>query len=252
MRRKDLGLLVLVGFLFAALTFNLGMYLGIKWGLNHTPVAQGHQAPAHPHDPHATTEVKHDAPAPEHSSEQDWHTKKQIPQDLRDAFVKSKQSALIESQLRAKDRTPVGTSIADAETYFKEKKLPWGEPAHGGADHGRSIASEAPKAVIKTPKQANGLFERSPASVKSFAPTPGQVTVQVASYATEDEAVARVKSLVANGITDAYFAKTKVKSETWFQVSVGSYKDAMWAKKMGERMVRRNIASEYFVRKVPE
>ncbi|HVJ65525.1 MAG TPA: SPOR domain-containing protein [Bdellovibrionota bacterium] len=255
MRRKDLGLLLVVGFLFASLTFNLGIYWGIKWGLNHSPQASSaHSAPATPAHGHGGVVEAANHPASEAvTPEVDWHTKKQIPAEITEAFVKSKQSALIESQLRSKDRTPVGISIADAETYFREKKLPWGEVPKELANLDRQIASESKKASENgAKKEASGLFERSPASVKSFKPIPGQSTVQVASYATEEEAVARVNLLISSGMSDAYYTKTKVKNEFWYQVAVGSYKDKSWAQKTGERMVHRSLASEYFVRKVPD
>ncbi len=249
MRRKDLGLLLIVGFLFAALTFNLGVYLGIKWGISQLPVAQQPAVPLHPANPNATIEVKSQTT----ESENDWHTKHEIPEDIRESFVKSKQNALIESQLRSKDRAAIGTSIADTETYFREKKLKWGDVPKEIEKLDRSIASESTKTSnVKVQSEVAGLFERSPASVKSFEPIPGQATIQVASYATEEEAIARVKFLIAAGISDAYYSKTKVSGESWYQVSVGSYKDATWAKKFGERMIRRSIASEFFVRKVPD
>ena len=255
MRRKDLGLLVIVGFLFAALTFNLGIYWGIKWGLDHaTNTVQPHAptAPLFPHhSPKVTVEASHtEAPV---ATEEDWHTKQAIPVEIRESFVKSKQNALIEAQLRSKDRTSIGTSIADAETYFREKKLNWGDLPKEIEKLDRSIASEAAKpSAAELKDEVAGLFERSPASVKAFAPIPGQSTIQVASYATEEEAIARVKILIGAGIADAYYSKTKVGAENWYQVSVGTYRDAKWAKKIGERMIRRSLASEFFVRKVSD
>lgn len=256
MRRKDLGLLILVGFLFAALTFNLGLYWGVKWGLGNgslavTPQQGHHGAPAHAPEHGEVIEAKAAAPT---QTEEDWHTKKEIPEVIREAFVKSKQSALIEMQLRAKDRVPVGTSIADVDTFFREKQLKWGEAPKSEEKVERSVASVAPAKVVAVVKKeaAPGLFERAPASVKEFKPIPGQKTIQIASYATEEEAIARVKLLIEGGMSDAYYTKTKVHAETWYQVSVGSFADAAWAKKIGDRMVRRSIASEFFVRSIPD
>jgi hypothetical protein len=251
MRRKDLGLLLVIGFLFSALTFNFGIYWGIKWGLHQASVSLPAAPFPNSERPNSTIEAL--SPEAGASGENDWHTKKEIPTEITESFVKSKQSALIETQLRTKDRPSVGNSIADAETYFREKKLNWGEVPKELEKLDRSIASESTKPSLAEMKgEVAGLFERSPASVKSFSPTPGQMTVQVASYATEEEAIARVKLLIASGISEAYYSKTKVSGENWFQVSVGSYRDAKWAKKMGERMIRRNIASEFFVRKVSD
>lgn len=257
MRRKDLGLLIVVGMLFAVMTFNLGLYWGVRWSARHSAATAG---TAHPPVHHATPaphtiEVKTEVAPAGAATDSDWQAKKEIPQSVRDAFVKSKQMALIEQQLRAQDRRVTATSIADTEAYFQEKKLKWGEaPAEVQALSARTPASEASQAAAKakpTTPIAKNLFERSPASVKSFSPVPGQHTIQVASYATEDEAVARVKLLISQGASDAYYRATKVREETWYQVSVGSFADPKWAKRQADQFVRRQIASEYFVRKIP-
>lgn len=253
MRRKDLGLLIVVGFLFAALTFNLGLYWGVKWGLAKAHVmmpSQGeHALPA----PQVFEAANH---GPEKSTEdgKDWQDEKQIPESIREGFVKSKQNALIESQLRSKDRVSVGTSIADAEEYFSQKKLKWGEAPAEVQKMDRSVASEETPAPVVAQKKSlsSALFERSPASVEEFKPVPGQLTVQVASYATQEEAVARVKVLISAGASDAYYTKNIIKGEMWYQVMVGSFKEEKWAKHQGEQLVRRRMASEYFIRKVPD
>lgn len=253
MRRKDLGLLIVVGFLFAALTFNLGLYWGVKWGIQKAAVAVGPRAPGPAPAPH-TIEASNHTPAAPAESEKDWQTEKQIPESIREGFVKSKQNALIESQLRSKDRVSVGTSIADAEEYFSQKKLKWGEIPADIQKMARNVASEeapAPVAEAKKPP-TSGLFERSPASVHEFKPVPGQLTVQIASYATEEEAIARVKVLIGSGASDAYYTKKIVNGEMWYQVLVGSFKDEKWAKHQGDQLVRRSIASEYFIRKIPD
>lgn len=251
MRRIDLLLLVLVGILFSALTFNLGLYVGIKWGLVNAGLGVApHMAPAHPivPDPHAPVQVK--APAAEGK---DWNNLEAVPQNIRQAFVKSKQSTLVEMQLRAKDSPSIGTSLVDNEAYFREQKLKWGQVAEADHKTERGIASEnSAPAAGSSKNSAPGLFERSPAAVKEFKPTPGKSTVQIASYATEDEAIARVRLLIANNVSDAYYTKARDGSETWYRVSVGNYVDAEWAEKVGKRLIRRDLASEYFVRKVPD
>lgn len=254
MRRRDFGLLIVVGVLFAAMTFHLGLYWGVKWGMTHSPQVQQHPSLDTGHAIYESLKAKADTKKDE-TVVDDWHTRKQIPKSLTESFVKSKQNALTEVQLRSKDRKPVGTSIADARAYFQEKKLKWGEVPKEVKELERNLASEESAAQRKATSTKvtapNGLFERSPASVKSFSPVPGEHTVQVASYATEDEASARVKALIAAGASEAYYTTTKVRGDTWYQVSVGSYKDAKWAKKTGDQLVRRQLASEYFVRKIP-
>jgi len=240
--RKDIGLLVVIGVLFAALTFHVGLYWGMKWGLSKASVAQKDTSGS----PHKAYKAEVKAPAQE-----GWEAEGSVPEELKNSYVKSKQNLLVETQLRAEDKQDFGRSIADAKAYKQKQKLDWGN-APTPIKAMRSIASE--KEVAKTPKvegALSSLFERSPASVKSFSPTFGDFTLQVASYATEGEAAARVRQMVASGVSEAYYRKSSKKGqETWYQVLVGSYKEKKWAQKSGARLIRRSVASDYFVKKV--
>jgi len=247
--RIEVFLILAIMFLVSTLMFTLGVMVGMGVPVNPgaKQIVAGHSGTSH--SPPSATSNNHDSsdvrsPA---SDETNFSKKKVAGADLKKAFRDSKQRALVDLTLRDQE-TNTPKSIDDAKAHFE---------AHG--DKNRSPSSEVKKTEVTKripPKAADtvtvkSLFERKPASKDRFQPLSGQFTVQIGSYATADESDAKVVELRKNGFNDAYVQEVKTKKgDTWYRVGIGSFSKSPWAKQLGERVIKRKIASDYFVRQV--
>lgn len=239
-----IGLLTL-GF---GLVFTLGVLVGYGLG----PGAAGGKGATLSHATQAAVEAHGETHAEEaHRAPASAEAHGDQGGRLRNAFHDAKQQALNDLSTRdtrdASDSRP--KSIADAEAHFESSKTGQREPA--------SHTPEIPKVERKVASHSiphevapavSRLFERKPASL-GFAPRPGSYTVQVASYATEDESQARVANLRKAGYNDAYYEVSPLKTgEKWYRVGIGSYPSPDWARKTGEKILHRGLAKDYVVR----
>jgi len=168
---------------------------------------------------------------------------------LKAAFQKAKQRALVDMALKETNITGP-KSVLDEKAHF--------EATNPGIRKPASVETEASPSLVKEgsiakapPSSVKSLFERAPSSKDIFEPIPGQYTVQIASYSTSDESVAKVANLRKSGFNQAYQRVIKApKGDTWYRVAVGSYPTAEWAKKTGQQLIRRKLASDFVVRRV--
>ena len=255
------GLVVLM----SSLMFTLGVVVGS--GLNGTGLELkgfGTASKVSEHGAAVASQAGHEeTEAHEESAEQgERHPasvaekEKETPgSDLRKAFRDSKQRALVDMTLRD---TPnkIPKSVADAEAHFEATKE-WDRKPAALEDEDKDKDKEVvQKPVEKVLNQSNTtelkkLFERRPSSIDRFSPTPGAYTVQVASYASQDESTAKITELRKSGFNDAYVQAIRLKNgESWFRVAVGSFPSPAWAKKAGEKLVKRKLASDFVIRQV--
>lgn len=184
-------------------------------------------------------------------------TEKKLPgESLRKAFRDSKQEALVEMTL-SENTTDKPKSVLDSEAHLATHSEWDRKPASEiTRDPDAMEAEEARVAEQKredsgVPGAVKHLFERKISSVDKFVPRSGSYTVQVASFSTIDEAESKVSALRKAGFNEAYSQPVKVKGETWYRVSVGSYVNDAWAHKTGKTLQRRNLAAQYTIRQIP-
>lgn len=266
LEKSEFWILCGIVFLFAGLTFSLGVMVGAGLDSASHVAANGHdEVEVHSSGHHSEEKgspnhkvsrkvASHSAP-----SKIDAQDQKEMPgSSLRQAYRKAKQLDFEEmlSVDSSLDTGPV--SVQDSQAYFEsrektkeqERELPL-ETNMSGLMESRDPASEA-MVRQEPPQQVTTLFERRPASANDYSPVFGEYTVLVASYSTEDEARSKLAGLRAAGFNEAYFKPEKSKDDgaEWFRVSVGSYKDISWALKTKETLKKKSLASTPIVRKV--
>lgn len=250
--RMEIFLVLGIMFLVSSLMFTLGVMVGMgvpaprssfsaASSTEHsTVVSHNDEAPSKNHD---HSEDRAPASTADHAS-----LKKLPGAELKKAFRDSKQKALVEMTLRdTPDTQP--KSIVDAQAHFEASGDSNRSPA--SVDEKKKDVKKGAPVKVANSVAVKSLFERRPGSKDRFSPIPGQFTVQVGSYSTADESDAKVFELRKAGFNDAYVQSVKTKKgDVWYRVGVGSFTKSPWAKKIGERVVRRQLSSDFFVRQV--
>jgi len=176
---------------------------------------------------------------------------------LKAAYAEAKQEALRELVMQEGQSTDP-KSVADAAAHFGANPGWAGEaspkPPEVKAEDARIARAEAAEAnrLEKGPeKSVRSLFERKPAARDVFTPISNQFTVRVQSFATAEEATAKVGALRKLGFNDAYMRPIKSgDGAPWFQVSVGSFVQEVWAMREGERLLQTKASRDFKVEKV--
>jgi cell division protein FtsN len=249
--RQEAAMVFVLVILLAALMFSVGLWVGMGYFGTHGPIAAHGESNPHEHDrsPASAEAEKHHVETPKAA---------EAGAGLKKSFQESKQKALTEAivAMQAND-TP--KSILDVVAHKQTHKEWDRQPASSEADQAEQAAlndlkeREDRRKRAGPPAKVQGLFERSPDSVKDFDPVPGNYTLQLASFATSEEAAAMVKQLRRAGFLDAYTQAVSFKNgETWHRVAVGSYPNPVYARQMGDRIRRRGLSKDFIVRKVAD
>jgi len=250
-------ILVLFGILvlFSGLMFTFGIMVG--YGL---PKAAGHEvahaAASESGHGHETADA-HAARVP--ASEKTRSSEDKVAgTSLKQAFREAKQQALTEAVLREQDRESQRPASVPDATAHMEANPQWNHVPAAAEDSADVAAvakahdQEAAREKAGPPSTVKTLFERKPSAVDHFVPNSGSYTVQLGSYATEDESKAKVSALRKAGFNDAYYQATDLPNgDRWYRVGMGSYTSSAWAKKAGERVTKRKFAVDFIVRRVP-
>jgi cell division septation protein DedD len=252
--RQELTIVGALVLMLAGLTFTVGVIVGYGLKPSGVPTASGHEADSHGSRAPASVEKEKRVSKSDHA--------KSAPAEgvpagagLKKAYSEAKQKSLLDATLREPTSAEVPKSIADTNAHLQATKRDNRSPAsETEPESGNKTAAD-----VKTPEVAPGpkgdvakaLFERSANSKDAFNPVSGSYTVQIASFASGDESRARVDRLRSQGFTDAYAQTVKLPNgETWYRVSVGSFPSPQWAKKTGEKLIKRKLASDFVIRQV--
>ncbi len=242
---------ILIVMVVLVLSHGLLYVLGVLSGFGLHP-----QNTAGPHlteSAHEVTSEKSAGRAPAAEGEADAKSAGVPGAGLRRAYRESKQQAFVEMALR-KDTSQKPRSVSAAEAHM-ESHPDWARKPSSVIGE---VMASAPVPSQKTQKAPSSdessvrkLFERKPSSVDHFVPRPGYYTVQVASYATEEEAQAKISELRGSGFNEAFVQSySKNKGNQWHRVAIGSFKEAEWAKKTGDKLVHRKLAHDFIVKQV--
>jgi len=239
LNRQEAGMILILVLLLSGLMFSVGLWVGIG---EQVVVSSDHGEPGR-------------EPASE-IAEEDVKSKGLPGQTLRSAYQESKKDALGKAMVSLEDmKAP--RSILDASAHQESNKQWSRKPASDPVKEAeaKELAKLAEKESARLKRgpasSVKELFERSPDSVKDFEPAYGSFTVQVASFATQDEAFAMVRQLRKSGFLESYSKEIEFKSgEKWHRVAVGSYPNPIFARKVGDRVKKRGLTRDFIVRKV--
>lgn len=189
----------------------------------------------------------------------DSHAKED--ESLSEEEIASLTNEFIESEKRkiashGPNGTPEGASEhGHAPVEKKESAATKAEPkGHGeqAAGYKKMKGGEAADKVAHSePLSGEIKKERQPASVlpSVASSTIGKFTVQVASYATEEEAKNHSAQLKTKG-WNAFYIPAEVSGRTWYRVSVGLFNSATSAKNFQEELKREANINSSIVQKI--
>jgi cell division septation protein DedD len=140
--------------------------------------------------------------------------------DIKLAYEEAKQQAL-EEIIQKEEFRMEPKSIADARAEFftkegEDERLPANSNETQDKENSRvEIKKEADKLSIQNqkgerqPSSVKSLFENNPNERRIFIPTPEQWTIQVGSFPTKDQAIAKMDQLHSENVLDAYIRSNK-------------------------------------------
>lgn len=244
--------------LTGGMMFSLGVLVGTGLGggaAAHGEAAAGEHEEAHEEAAGHKKEKKTAGRAPASQSAENVEP----GSGLRKAFRDSKQRALVDLALKESMSGAKPNSVVDNEAHLLAHSEWNRKPANStdevdqkDAEFNKALKSEKEREAAGVPGGIKHLFERKPSTKDIFTPKSGGYTVQISSYATIDEAEAKVGALRRAGFNEAYFEQVKVRGgEKWYRVSVGSFPNTEWANKMGQTLKRRALAQDFAVRQIP-
>ena len=211
--KSDVIVKLALVFFISLLSFAIGTFVGKKYSDNQHKLA--------------TLEPKNAAKEDRAVASVDGHEKKH--ETLSDDEIKK-----LAEEFVADDSEEVAHS--DEHKEHKEDNHATAETPHKTKEPAQYTAS-APKAETHEPTEAahqiiEGKTPHAPAKPQPRHPTSipkdvaqysvGKFTVQIASYATEDEAKKRANELKEKGYS-AFYVPAQVKGKSWYRVSVGLF-----------------------------
>ncbi|MCB0365523.1 MAG: SPOR domain-containing protein [Bdellovibrionaceae bacterium] len=130
--------------------------------------------------------------------------------------------------------------------------------SHEAKSH-ETTAAHSPSPVTKEAQRvadgkapvADPAKVRTPTSVLPSVATSsvGKYTVQVASYATEEEAKAHASELKQKG-WNAFYVPADVKGRTWFRVSIGLFTNQKSAMSFREELMKQSAISSAIIQRI--
>ncbi len=244
-RSEAIFFLLVIG-LSHAMLFFLGVFTGFKFqpGEKH-PVGQtaSHEAGDAHHGSRTPAQVEGSTETLSSAEKEE-----EAGAALKQAFVQSKQQAFLDLFLN-KETSVKPESVLSAEAHLNATPQWDRKPASAESDN-EPKETEKVAEVPAAPTSVKKLFERKPSAVDFFTPRPGTYTVQVGSYASPEEAQAKVREMRNRGFNEAYIVPVKKAGGDWHRVQFGSFPDAQWAKKSGEKIVKYQLAHGYLIEKV--
>ena len=234
-------------FLLSGLMFSVGLWVGYGF----RPAEEKAAAHAIANAEHESHEEANRAPAAVVEDDRGGAA-------LRAGFLQDKRNTLDRETL-SREASTTPKSIEDSRAHLASHdqwtRTPAGAKDNSG-DEARSRAMSAAAQEAERIKQGpgqnvRGLFERSTSSIDTFEPQPGRFTVQIASFATEDEARAKITKLREEGFQEAYYKTVKIRGgETWYRIFVGSFPTPVWAKRMGDKLKKQKMTTDFAIREV--
>jgi cell division septation protein DedD len=116
-----------------------------------------------------------------------------------------------------------------------------------------SVAKEAQRVADGKAPVADQKEIRRPTSILPSVATSsiGKYTIQVASYANEDEAKAHANELKQKG-WNAFYLPAEISSKTWFRVSIGLFTDQKSAGAFREELMKQSAISSSIIQRIVE
>jgi cell division septation protein DedD len=137
-----------------------------------------------------------------------------------------------------------GKKIAEHKSQIKQPEID--KPSS-------SVAKEAQRVADGKAPVADQKEIRRPTSILPSVATSsiGKYTIQVASYANEDEAKAHASELKQKG-WNAFYLPAEISSKTWFRVSIGLFTDQKSAGSFREELMKQSAISSSIIQKIVE
>lgn len=267
--KSDVAVKLVLVFFISLLSFSIGTYIGKKYSDNQhklaqlEPAAAGHGEKRSVASEHGETD-HHAAPAKDQMISDDEIKNLADEKLKKDEFIADDTETDVHADSHAapapkvaahgakeEKREPAKAAHGDTDHHAAEKPA----PAHKPVTKHEDAPLEAAKAFLdgKVPeaktvaKVENRLPSSLPKDISQYA--LGKFTVQVASYATKEEAEKRASKLKEQGY-QTNVIPAKVNDKQWYRVSFGLYGTQEEANTERAKYLEKNKTESALVQKI--
>lgn len=269
--KSDVAVKLVLVFFISLLSFSIGTYIGKKYSDNQhklaqlEPAAAGHGEKRSVASEHAESD-HHAAPAKDQMISDDEIKNLADEKLKKDEFVADDTEADGHSDKHAATKhgddahhaapaAKAASAHGDTDHHAADKPAEKPAPAHKPVSKHEDAPLEAAKAFLdgKVPeaktaaKVENRLPSSLPKDISQYA--LGKFTVQVASYATKEEAEKRASKLKEQGY-QTNVIPAKVNDKQWYRVSFGLYGTQEEANTERSKYLEKNKTESALVQKI--
>lgn len=162
--------------------------------------------------------------------------------------VASESNALSDDVARMDEEDTSHADSGYSQMHGKEKA----KAEHKAEAHGDAIKKAATRISKDMAPTKDKVQKRKPSStlpVAVAASSVGKYTVQIGSYASEEEAKAYATKMKDKGYS-AFYVPADVKGQTWYRVSLGLYPDTKSAEDYKNSLIAKNVVKAAIVQKI--
>lgn len=277
--RADTAVKLVLIFFISLLSFSVGTYVGKQVSesearqaaleVDYNSVAEQHDGQTDEHATAQNEEASHDATAPMSDEE---------ASSLAEEFVQAERKTASAATAAHGETNAHGETSAHGETVSPtentesavsvSKEAGYTHRSKMKANNHEEVAEIKRNAAADEPKKtevssaANRVSHDLAPAADSKKPTPapsalptvattaiGKYTVQVASYATEEEAKSHALKLTTKGYS-AFYVPATISDKTWYRVSVGLFSDQKSATNYRTELLATQVVSSAIVQKI--
>ncbi len=235
-------------FFIALLSFSIGTFVGKKYSDNQHKLASLEPS-RHSAQREVASENHHGEATKTENGMTDDEIAKLAEEFAEDTELTESKAPTPHAETHATEHAAAQpSSHAKVETTAAVKTAPAHKEAQSVAQNlasGKAATNENAKAAGH--KLENRLPSSLPKDVAQYS--VGKFTVQVASFATENEAKSRAENLKAMGFS-SFYLPAEVKGKTWYRVSVGLFATEKEAKEFRVEFMEKSKSDTAIIQKI--
>jgi septal ring-binding cell division protein DamX len=245
--KMDALVKVVLVFFISLLSFSVGTFVGKQVS------DSDHRRASLEGGENASTEVAAATPEEKTEAASEEEVSNKEVEDLASEFVQDDNTRTVASEKETDGYSDYHGKKEPVAAAAPAATPPAVIPAQKNAP-AKPAVMEAAEKVSKGEAPTSGKMLPPPRKPSSTLPavassTVGKYTVQVASFATENDAKQRASALKAKG-WNAFYVPAEIKGKTWYRVSIGMFEESQNAQAFMQKYLKESGSKDALVTKI--